>query len=152
MSQLTASERGDLAERMLPIAARITAIVHGDGDARDITHATEQLDRGELIALIVCLGALANPDRSVADALGFITWDENGNHVPAVLPVSPVRGLVPGHVVTPSRNDELFIAEKKRAAHRLHDVHGLGPRAIAQQIGIDERTVARWKKSWKAVA
>lgn len=150
MNTLTATERGDLAQRMLPVAARITAIVHGDGDAKDIAHALDPLDRIELVAVIVGLGALADPDRTVAEALAFVTWDEQG------LPITPphrsgtVRDLIPRNVVTPSRVDELLIAEKRDTAQRLHELHGLAPRAIAEQIGVNERTVSRWKEGWVA--
>lgn len=147
---LTDTERGDLAERMLPVAARITAIVHGDGDAKDVAHAVAELDRIELVAVIVALGALANPDQSIADALSFLTWDEHGRTIKAPGSNKPVRELVPRHIVTPSRVDELLIAEKKQAARRLHEVHGLQPRAIAEQIGVTERTVLRWKHGWAA--
>jgi hypothetical protein len=155
MNTLTATERGDLAERMLPVAARITAIVHGDGDARDIAHALDQLDRIELVAVIVALGALANPDQAIADALGFITWDEEGRELPPVLPNSPVRGLVPAHVATPAGIDDFVNVEwnaKKATAKQLHFDHGLEPRAISQRLGVNERTVARWKKQWRAAA
>lgn len=155
MNTLTASERGDLAERMLPVAARIAAIVHGDGDAKDIAHALDQLDRIELIAVIVALGALADPDQTIADALGFITWDEEGNTVPSVLPTSPVRGLVPAGIVTPSGNDKLFHDDwmaKRHQARELHLQYGLEPREIAARVGVSERTVARWKNLWRGAA
>lgn len=155
MNTLTASERGDLAERMLPVAARIAAIVHGDGDHRDIAHALDQLDRIELVAVIVALGALADPDQTVADALDFITWDEEGNPTQTVLPASPVRGLVPSGVVTPSGNDKLFQDEwnaKRRQARELHVRCGLEPREIAERVGVNERTVTRWKNMWRGAA
>lgn len=100
---LTPAERGDLAERMLPVAARIAAIVHGDGDARDVAHALDPLDRLELVAVIVALGALANPDQHLAKALAFITWDEHG-HTSTTPDCGryTVRSLIPSTAVTPN--------------------------------------------------
>lgn len=103
MNLLTPAERGDLADRMLPVAARVAAIVHGDGDARDIAHALDPLDRIELVAVIVALGAFADPDQRLSKALAFITWDEHGHRAePLDCGRYTVRSLIPSTAVTPN--------------------------------------------------
>jgi hypothetical protein len=75
---VNATERGDLAERLLPIAAGLACVVHGDGDRRDVARTLAELDQAERDALIVVLAGLVNPDTTVANALGYVTWDEHG--------------------------------------------------------------------------
>lgn len=83
MTILTATERGDLAERMLRVAGQLACLVHGDGDVDAIDALTGPLDRAELVGLAVALAGLVDPDRPLADALDFLTWDEHGAPLPA---------------------------------------------------------------------
>ncbi|MFE1321652.1 hypothetical protein [Kitasatospora phosalacinea] len=75
---LTATERGDLAERLIPIAAALSCVVHGDGDRQAVAHILNQLDPTERDALIVVLAGLVDPEQSLGQALGYLTWDEHG--------------------------------------------------------------------------
>lgn len=83
MTTLTAAERGDLAEDMLPVAARLATIVHGDGGPEDVAQVLGVLDGREKDALIVVLAGLADPDRPLAALLGWVDFDEAAQPVDA---------------------------------------------------------------------
>ncbi|MDX3672777.1 hypothetical protein [Streptomyces europaeiscabiei] len=80
----TAEERGDLAERMLPLAAHLACIVRGEGGPEDVEDALSGLTGHEQTALIVALAGLIDPDTLLADALAYLTWDEHGQPSPPV--------------------------------------------------------------------
>ncbi|MEE1838147.1 hypothetical protein [Streptomyces sp. SP17KL33] len=80
----TAEERGDLVDELLPLAAHLACIVRGEGGPQDIEAALEELTGYEKTALIVALAGLVDPDTSLADALAYLTWDENGDATPPV--------------------------------------------------------------------
>ncbi|HEY5834934.1 hypothetical protein [Streptomyces sp.] len=85
MSAGTAAQaRGDLAEAMLPVAARLACLVHGDGGPEDIRQELDALTSRQTEALVVVLAGLVDPDRSVASSLGWLSVDEGGR------PVTPV--------------------------------------------------------------
>lgn len=75
---LTAEQRGDLAENLLPVAARLACLVHGDGGPRDVHQAVARLSQDERDALLIVLAGLVNPDAQLNQLLSYITWDENG--------------------------------------------------------------------------
>lgn len=86
MTARTAAEaRGDLAEQLLPVAAHMACLVHGDGGASDIQQALAGLDSTQRDALIVVLAAMVDPDRPVGAALGWLDFNEHG--AAAVAPV-----------------------------------------------------------------
>lgn len=76
---MTPTDRGDLAQDLLPTAAHLACLVHGDGDARDIHQTIARLTPHQRDALLVVLAALIDPDQPAAELLDFITWDEEGN-------------------------------------------------------------------------
>jgi len=78
MTPRTATQRGDLAEEVLPVAAHLSLLVHGDGGDRDIQQAIARLDAAQRDALIVVLAALADPDRPLGALLGWVDFDERG--------------------------------------------------------------------------
>ena len=144
MTALTAAERGDLANRMLPVAGRLACIAHGDGDARDVAHTLDPLDRVELVAVIVNLAAMVDPDAPLADLLGHVTWDENGMaaETPKYGRLTP-RSLVPPKAITPSGSSQLLDEEHRVTAVALAR-RGFGPLAISSRVGVHERTVNKW--------
>lgn len=79
MSALTAQQRGDLAEAMLPVAGRIAALVHGDGGPTDVQDALAGLDEVQRTALIVVLAGLVDPEQLAGKALGWVDFDETGS-------------------------------------------------------------------------
>lgn len=141
---MTPEERGDLAERLLPVAAKLVCIVHGDGGPRDIHQAVARLTSDERDALLVVMAGLVDPDAPVDDVLGYVTWDEHGNPAPAVQQRGTIRGLVDNASWPSCGIDNLLMAELKQKA-RVLTARGYGHREIADQIGVNERTVSRWK-------
>jgi hypothetical protein len=82
-----------LTERLVFKAARVATVVHDEGGRWDVTNLIGHLDRGELLALVVVLAGMVSPDQTVEEALGYITWDENGNQIRQELPSCTVREL-----------------------------------------------------------
>lgn len=143
----TPTERGDLAEQMLPVAALLSCIVHGDGDWHDIDWCTHQLDRTELVGLVVVLAAMVDPDQRIDDALGYITWDEQGRPAPALANGNKtIRGLASGVKSTAKLGaDAMLESERRLLARRLYLHDGLTVTEVARAIGAAERTVKQWR-------
>ncbi|PBC72321.1 MULTISPECIES: hypothetical protein [unclassified Streptomyces] len=94
MSGLSAEERGDLVQRLLPIAGQLTTLVHGDGGQRDIHQVIARLTADERDNLLVVLAGLVNPDVPMSALLGWLTFDEHGNPVkPEVATDATLRDL-----------------------------------------------------------
>lgn len=94
---LTPEQRGDLAEQMLPHAAHLAVLVHGDGGPEDVAEVLAGLDDTQKNALIVVLAGMVDPDQPVGKALGWCDFDEHGS---LTVPVSwserrSVRDLAP---------------------------------------------------------
>ncbi|MEW1754143.1 hypothetical protein [Streptomyces angustmyceticus] len=91
---MEAEERGDLVQRLLPIAGHLTTLVHGDGGQRDIHQAIARLTSDDRDNLLVVLAGLVNPDVPMSALLGWLTFDEHGNPVkPEVATDTTLRGL-----------------------------------------------------------
>ncbi|MFF8422876.1 hypothetical protein [Streptomyces sp. NPDC015680] len=96
MSFLTAEQRGDLAEDMLPVAAHLAVLVHGDGGPEDVQEVLENLDEAQRNALIVVLAGLVDPEQPMGKALGWLDSDEHGAlTVPHWGDRTPLRDLAP---------------------------------------------------------
>lgn len=94
MSVLSAEERGDLAEALLPTAAHLTTLVHGDGGQRDIHQAIARLTPADRDSLLVVLAALVDPDVPMSAQLAWLHFDEHGNPVrPTVATGTTLRDL-----------------------------------------------------------
>lgn len=101
MSGLDARQRGDLAEAMLPVAAHLAVLVHGDGGPEDVREVMDGLSETQMRALVVVLAGMVDPDQPVGKALGWLGFDEHGEMVvPESWSVpSSVRDLAPEAVV-----------------------------------------------------
>ncbi|THA22743.1 hypothetical protein E6R18_32880 [Streptomyces sp. A1277] len=96
MSYLTVEQRGDLAEAMLPVAAHMAALVHGDGGPEDVQDVLGALTVEQRTALIVVLAGLVDPDQTMDRLLGWLDRDEHGNlTVPAWEDRTRCRDLAP---------------------------------------------------------
>jgi hypothetical protein len=96
MSGLTVQQRGDLAEQMLPVAAHLAVLVHGDGGPEDIAEVLAGLDETQKNALIVVLAGLVDPEQPVGKALGWLDFNEHGAlTVPSWAEARSVRDLAP---------------------------------------------------------
>ncbi|WP_399559387.1 hypothetical protein [Streptomyces chartreusis] len=96
MSVLSPEQRGDLAEQMLPVAAHLAVLVHGDGGPEDVREVLDGLDAGQKDALLVVLAGLVDPEQPVGKALGWLDFNEHGSVVvPSWSEHSSVRDLAP---------------------------------------------------------
>lgn len=89
--QRTAEERGDLAERLVPIAMDLSIAVHDEGPD-DVAAVLSNVGPDEWDAFAVVLAAMIEVDRPVNATLGWITFDEEGC---STQPPPPVLQLVP---------------------------------------------------------
>ena len=87
MTVLSARERGDLAEELLPTAAELVTIVHGDGSPADLGSLIGRLGAVEKDVLLVLLASMVDPDRRLSDAFAWLRFDEYGRSASA-----PFRG------------------------------------------------------------
>ncbi|MFC9736144.1 hypothetical protein, partial [Streptomyces roseolus] len=87
MSVMGARERGDLAEELLPTAASLVTIVHGDGGPDDLGSLIGRLGAVQKDALLVLLASMVDPDQALSDAFAWLQFDEYGRPAPA-----PFRG------------------------------------------------------------
>jgi hypothetical protein len=149
---MTPQERGDLAERLLPIAAKLACIAHGDGDHHDITHHTRKLNRDELIALAVILASMVNPDQTIDDALGHVTWDEHGRPAPATAYGPLTIRQTASHIRGPECLGAARILESERIqlARELHLGQGYTITEVGVRVGASHRTMQSWAEEWAA--
>lgn len=83
MTTLSARERGDLAEELLPTAAELVTIVHGDGGPDELGSLIGGLGAVQKDALLVLLASMVDPDRTLSDAFAWLRFDEHGRPAPA---------------------------------------------------------------------
>jgi len=96
---LNAEQRGDLAEQLLPTAAHLAVLVHGDGGPEDVAEVLAGLDETQKNALIVVLAGLVDPEQPVGKALGWLDFNEHGTlTVPSWSEDRSVRELAPDSV------------------------------------------------------
>jgi hypothetical protein len=137
MTMLTARERGDMAERMVPVACQLACIAHGDGGQPDIAHVLTQLDDNEREALIVVLAAMVDPSLKLADLLGYVTWDEEGRPAPRQIITGTVRQNA-RQQWTPIHKPAVKGGPRERVlvedSEELH-AQGLDPQEIAARLG-----------------
>ena len=89
---LSVEQRGDLVERMLPEAANLALLVHGDGGPEDIAQALAGLDETEKNALIVVLASMVDPDQPVGRGMSWTAVTKNAAlPMPAWLEQKPLR-------------------------------------------------------------
>lgn len=83
MSGMSLKQRGDLVEEMLPKAAQLAVLVHGEGGPDDIAEVLSGLDDTQKNALIVVLAGLVDPDQPIGKGLSWVAVTKN-----RALPVS----------------------------------------------------------------
>lgn len=81
LTTIEQSRLGEFAERLVPVAASLVGVVR-DEDRDGVTRFLSRLTHHERDALLVILAALVPDDRSPADLLDWVTWDEHGHPLP----------------------------------------------------------------------
>ncbi|MFF1298209.1 MULTISPECIES: helix-turn-helix domain-containing protein [unclassified Streptomyces] len=121
MSTLSAQQRGDLVQAMLPVAANLAVLVHGDGGPEDIADVLAGLDDTAKNALIVVLAGMVDPEQPVGRRLSWTAVTRNAAlPMPAWLEQKPIRE----HVVEVAEEvGEDFVDEVAVS----HFVQGLRP-------------------------
>jgi len=129
---------------MLPIAAALSEITHGDGGAQDVEWILGKLNPGEWPALVTVLASMVDPDSQLVDVLGYVTWDANGSPLRERPNLSgTVRDLAP-RWHTPSGVAEALEAAQIHAARAEHAAHGTTGNEIARKIGRNPQLVRAW--------
>jgi hypothetical protein len=122
MSALNAEQRGDLAEEMLPKAALLSVLVHGDGGPEDVAEVLAGLDDRQKNALIVVLAGMVDPEQPVGKALGWLDFNEHGAlTVPASWSQS---GLVRDLAPEPAVPDDGEYVDQVAVAHFAQGLPG----------------------------
>jgi hypothetical protein len=82
MNPMTSEQRQHLAQMMLPKAANLAVLVHGEGGPEDIAEILAGLDETQKNALIVVLAGMVDLERPVGKGLNWVAVTKN-----AALPV-----------------------------------------------------------------
>lgn len=164
MSTLTAEQRGDMVEALMPEAAGLVVDVH-EGSADDIKARLSGLTRHELEALAVVLAAVADPDRPLKDALAWVTFDEHGERIPpshttkserVVRDLAPVLrrktagvDVVAVNRVLSAKNASVPLnRDERRLAIEVGLRRGLSYELVAKRLGMEVEAVQR---SWERI-
>lgn len=160
MSELTAEQRGDMAEELLPQAAGLIVDVH-EGSTDEIRDRLASLSRHELEGLAVVLSALADPERGVKEALGWVTFDEFGDRARPSETGKSVRDLAPSmrrrlagvdvvavhRALAGSGQSVRLTTSERRMAIQVGHRRGMPRAAIAERLGMTEDAVSRtWER------
>lgn len=78
---MTPADLGELAGRLVPVAARLAAMVREE-DREAIGTYLASLGEAERWALPVVLAAMVPADQTPAQLLEWVTWDEHGKPLP----------------------------------------------------------------------
>lgn len=164
MTTLTAEERGDLVEALLPEAAGLAVAVREEGQEQ-IASRLHGLGRHELEALAVVLAAMVDPDRRLKDALSWIDFDENGDPLePMKHSNRTVRSLVRRGAVDRAKGVDMVAVERtlkgerfdltsfeRTAAIDLGLRWGMSYDDVAERLGMTKDAVKRsWERSKKS--
>lgn len=141
MTALTPQQRGDLAEQLLPVAARLACLVHGDGGARDVHQAVARLDDDQRDALLIVLAGLVDPDAHLNQLLGYVTWDEHGHPDRAAKVTGTVRDLADDWWDNHWNIRQRTLGMTERDAGIIEDTallasHGCTREDIARRVGV----------------
>lgn len=160
MSAMGAEERGDLVEALLPDAAGLVVAVREETQEQ-ITARLRGMSRHELEVVAVLLAAMADPDRGLREALGWIDFDEHGAPLKARSYVTrSVRELVSVEAprgrgidqVAVNRvlaGDRLGLSREERALAVDRGIRrGMSYDLVAERLGMEREAVMRaWDRA-----
>lgn len=151
---MSGGARGGLAERVMPAAAFLSCLAHGDGGDVDLLDTLRRLTAEELLALIVVQAALIDPD-SPAPSLAVLRQVGHlidGSVGSPLLSDRKLAGTVrdmakalTAHRHTNSGVHDLLYSEVKGRARDMYE-RGTTCKEIARVLGVEERSVFRWVK------
>ena len=138
---------GDIAEGLVPVAAALVCLVRGDGDAGAIRYLLRKLSAREVEALPIVVAAMVDPETTVRDAFGWITWDENGRALGSKPRLEGTVRSMGEHytadMVPPSGVAEAMAAADCAEARSMYR-RGDDILRIASVYGVSEKRVSRW--------
>lgn len=167
MSVMTAEQRGDMAEALLPVAANLVALVHGDGGAPDVRDVLSGLSGHEKDGLLVVLAGLVDPDRSLVEALRWVDFDERGEPLrrDPVGPAGSIRESVASapcrirsvgvdevavsRALSPGGADVQLNREERRLAIQVGVRRGMTHAQVGERLGMAKDAVQRSWERWK---
>jgi DNA-binding CsgD family transcriptional regulator len=136
MSGMSAEQRADLVEALLPDAAGLVCAVREE-TREQITARLRGLSRHELEVVAVVLAALADPDQSLRESFGWINFDEHGapleRRSSATRTVREVPSTALPHTKGRSGVDEVAV---ERALHGDPQPLNASERSLAVDRGI----------------
>lgn len=155
---MSAEERGDLVEALLPDAAGLVVGVREE-TREEITARLRGMSRHELETMAVILAAMVDPDRGMREAFDWIDFDEHGQALPwptqATRTVRQLvsteaprgRGVDEVAVERALAGDRLNLNAKERALAVDRGIRrGMGYDLVAELLGMDREAV---KRSWE---
>lgn len=159
MSAMSVEQRGGLVEEMLPVAANLAVLVHGEGGPEDIAQVLAGLDEGQKNALIVVLAGMVDLDQPVGRGLSWTAVTKN-QALPtgAWMDQKPIREHAPEIVEEPNEDfvDEVAVSHFVRGlqadvtdAEFLEAVQrcaasGVSLADVDRMYGWERKTAEKW--------
>jgi hypothetical protein len=151
---------------MLPVAAHLSCLVHGDGDRRDIGQVIARLAEGEKDALLVVLAGLVPPDVPLGWLLAYLTWDEHGKAASPPSTTETLRDIASDDesscglqevdvdeaaVLRALEGENVPLNRDERRSAVVHGMtKGMGSQAVADALGMTQVAVdAVWTRARK---
>jgi hypothetical protein len=156
-AELTAEQRGDLVQALLPEAAGLVTAVREESQ-EEVTARLRGMSPYELEVVAVILAAMVDPDRGLGEAFGWVNFDEYGEPLSMGGPSSrtvrdltstaPRRGLGVDEVAVERAlsGDQINLNRPERALAVDRGIRrGMGYDLVAERLGMDREAV---KKAW----
>ncbi|MEW9521856.1 hypothetical protein [Streptomyces tubercidicus] len=159
MTALSAEQRGDLVQALLPEAAGLVTAVREESQ-EEITARLRGMSRYELEVVAVILASMVDPERSLGDLFAWIAFDENGDPLSRPAPSKrSLRDLQPAAAPRGLGVDEVAV-ERALAGDRvpLNQVEralavdrgirrGMDYDLVAERLGMEREAVRRaWER------
>lgn len=135
-----AVERGDLAERLVPVAAELAARVR-DEDRESLGEFLARYTRAERDALLIVVASMVDVDRTPAELLAHVTFDEFGQLLDGAAPVLPRCSP------EPEAGPRLPVREQNLLTFAELRTQGLRPEQAALRMGKARRTGWRYEQA-----
>lgn len=142
--RVRAQARGDLAERLVPVAAELAARVR-DEDRQSLGDFLAQYTRAERDALLIVVAAMVDVDRTPAELLAHVTFDEFGQVLDGAAPALPRCSTEPE--AEPEAGSRLPARERNLQTFAELRAQGLRPEQAAVRMGKAPRTGWRYEQS-----